>query len=118
MPRHDDEALYEVHVNINQIRQTTLVVHLRAGSGQEASRRARDAVENACHEARWAGDINVEDFDFEFVEYTCDGVEDVYEVEQSKEPQWSPNIDLMDSPTDAEVAGSQEDPRQTKLPFD
>ena len=116
MPRHDDEALYEVHVNIHQIRQTTLVVHLRAGSEQEASRRAEEAAQEACDKAQWESDIDGEDFDF--VEYTCEGVEDVYEVEQGKKPQWSPNIDLMDSPTDAEIAGSQEDPRQTKLPFD
>jgi len=117
--RVEGEAFYEVEVEVVQTRTTIAVVHLRAGSPEEARRRAKEKVSEACHSAHSEYDLPVDTYDFDFTGYEAGGVESVDLIEHGEEPQWEdPTFDLMDSPTDFERAKGQEDLRQLKLELD
>jgi len=116
--RVNEEDFYEVEVEVVQRRATTVVLHLRAGSHEEARRRAVQKVHEACDNAVSEYDLPVDGSDFDFMDYEVGGVENVALIGHGEEPQWDyPTFDLMDSPTDAEAAGDQTDPRQQPLPF-
>lgn len=115
----NEEPFYEVQVEIQKSCTTTVVVHLRADSPEEACRRAAEAVGRECASATSDHDLRIDSSDFWEADYTYMGNEEALLIEQGKKSSYSPSFDLRDDPTDAEraaiaVAASS----QYTLPFD
>lgn len=118
--REVSEGFYEVEVGIALRKSSILIVHLRAGSPQEAQRRALRAATEKCDVASYPEDIGLDSYDFEYDSLEVEGIERCSLRSQGEAPYWSdPNIDLRSEPTDREIENAKvNQSEQLPLPFD
>lgn len=110
---------YEVAVVVTHTRKTTMYVHIRAKSEQEAHDVAFKEVERRCMNAVDAYDLDIDNHDFDDDEFDADFVESVVLIEHDDEPYLSePDIDMKDREVAVEADGSPAvHPDQIPLPF-
>ena len=111
-----DKPFYEVEVNITHTRVSSVAVHLRASSADEAQQLAVLAARSLCDKAISVYDLHLDHGDFSDDTFEAEDVESIKLIGHGEKPYWEkPNIDLRDSTTDDDTEVRQPDDRQGVL---